>query len=135
MKGFIRGILLNTFSLFLVGTFYPGIVVPQALDKLLVLGLVFTLINKLVKPIIKLFLLPLNLVTLGLFRWVSNVLILVIITKMAPEIQIVSFTTSAVNTSGFVIPALNVNLVFSFIVGSLLIGFVFELLTKFLVTE
>jgi hypothetical protein len=66
---------------------------------------------------------------------VSNVLILVIITKMAPEIQIVFFTTSAVNTSGFVIPALNVNLVFSFIVGSLLIGFVFELLTKFLVTE
>jgi uncharacterized membrane protein YvlD (DUF360 family) len=80
-------------------------------------------------------LLPLNLVTLGLFRWVSNVLILVIITKIAPEIQIVSFTTSAVNTSGFAIPALSVNLMFSFIVGSLLIGFVFELLTKFLVTE
>lgn len=135
IKNFIREVLLIGFSLYLVGSVYPGLIVPQNLDGLLVTAVVFTLVNLLVKPVIKLFLLPLNLLTLGFFRWVTNVLVLVIITKIAPELKVVGFVSSPVNASGFAVPALNISLTMSYILASLLLSLAFSLLQNFLTQD
>ncbi|MCG2691802.1 phage holin family protein, partial [Microgenomates group bacterium] len=69
MKDFLRQSLINSFSLYIVASIFPGLTVPQQLLNLIWAGIIFTLINRLVKPVIKLFLLPINLITLGLFGW------------------------------------------------------------------
>lgn len=135
MGKFIRQSLLNSFTLYLVGLIYPGIFVPQAIFDLILAGLIFTLVNRLVKPVIKLFLLPLNLVTLGLFSWIVNVIVLFIMTKLVSNLTVTDFTLAAANYSGFATPALSINLFISYILASVLISLIYAILNKFMVRE
>lgn len=135
MKKFLKNSLLNSFSLYFVSAINPGLIIPQNIYSLIWAGIIFTLINFFVKPIIKLFLLPINLLSLGLFSWIANVLILLILTQINPAVKIVSFTTQAYSQSGFLIPALSVNLFFSYILTSFLLSLVFNLFANILAVE
>lgn len=135
MKKFLKNSLLNCFSLYFVASINPGLIIPQNIYPLIWAGIIFTLINFFVKPIIKLFLLPINLLSLGLFSWIANVLILLVLTQINPVVKIVAFTTAAYSQSGFLIPALSVNLLFSYILTSLLLSLVFNLFANILAAE
>ena len=135
MKKFLKNSLLNSFSLYFVASINPGLIIPSDIYLLIWAGMIFTLINFFVKPIIKLFLLPINLLSLGLFSWIANVLILVVLTQINPAIKIVSFTAKAYSQSGFLIPALSVNLVFSYILTSFLLSLVFNSFANILAAE
>ena len=130
MKDFLRNSLLNSFSLFTVSSFYPGLVVPDNLKTLVWAGIVFTLINYLIKPIIKLFLLPLNLITLGIFRWIANVLVLMILVRIVNTINITSFTSPPISQAGFTIPTLDISQFFSYILVSFLLSLVFNIFNQ-----
>lgn len=58
------------------------------ISSLLVIGLVFGLVNFFVKPIVKLFSLPLIAVTLGLFFVVINALMLLLTSKIADWLEL-----------------------------------------------
>ena len=135
MKNFIRQSLLNSFSLFIVASILPGLIIPNSLLSLLWAGAIFTLINRLLKPIIKLFLLPVNLITLGLFGWVANVFVLLIATKIVDNLSIISFTSKALNYSGFTIPSLAFSYLLALISASFLLSLSFNILNNFLVDE
>jgi len=135
MKFFLRLSLLNSICLFLVASFFPGLIISQQMIHLLYSGLALTLVNSLIKPIIKLFLLPLNLLTLGLFHWLSNVISLFIFTKLVNYIQIITFISPVINKSGFTIPSLAINLFASLIISSLLLSIIFNLLNWLLTEE
>jgi putative membrane protein len=135
MKDFLRNSLLNSFSLFAVAAFYPGLIIPQQLTQLVWGGIVFTLINYLVKPVVKLFLLPINLVTLGFFRWVANVLILLILTRLMPAISVINFTSPPISQAGFAVPSLNISLFISYILASFLLSLTFNLLDTLLTND
>jgi putative membrane protein len=128
MKSFFRQTILNGFSLFIVSGIYPGLIISLDLLDLFWASAIFTLINLLVKPIIKLFLLPVNLITLGLFRWIANVIVLFILTRLVTNLQIVSFSTAQLSRGGFIIPSLQLTFIFSLIITSFLLSFVFNLL-------
>jgi putative membrane protein len=135
MKSFIRNSLLNSFSLFMVAAFYLGLTIPDNLKQLVWAGIVFTLINYLIKPIVKLFLLPINLVTLGLFRWVANVLVLLILTRLVDTISVTGFTSPPISQAGFAVPSLQISLILSYILASLLLSLVFNLLDQILTED
>ena len=135
MKHFIRQSLLTAFSLFIVSKFYSGLNIPQNLLNLLWAGLIISLLNQLVKPIIKLLLLPINLLTLGLFSWLANVIVLLIAVKIIPDLIITSFTFESVSYSGFLIPNIYLNFFFSLILSSFFLSLIFNLLNNFLVEE
>ena len=132
MRNFLRDGLLHTFSLYITAAFYPGLIIPAVFSSLLLVGFIFTLINYFIKPIIKLFLLPLNLLTLGLFRWVANVVILLILTQINQGVRIVSFTTPALTYSGFAVPPLALTLLIAYILASLILSLVYNLLDSIL---
>lgn len=133
MKDFIRQSLLNSFSLFIVASIFPGLIIPQSLFSLLWAGAIFTLINRLIKPIIKLFLLPVNLVTLGLFGWLANVFVLLIATKIVDNLSITAFASKSFNYSGFSIPSLSFSTIVALIIASFLLSLSFNFLNNFLV--
>lgn len=128
MLDWLRQSLLNSFSLYLVAAVYPGLIIPKNLWQLLWVGVAFTLLNFLAKPLIKLILLPLNLLTLGLLSWLAQVLVLVIAVRLLPTLQVVAATIPAWQRSGFSIPALNVNLWLSFIIAGISLSLVYKLL-------
>src|SRR3989344_9014020 len=128
MRAILKQTLINSFSLFFLAAVYPGLKIPVDILGLLWTGLVLTLLNYLAKPLIKLILLPLNLLTLGLLSWLSQVLVLVIAVRLVPDLQVVPALIPAWQQSGFSVPALSLNLWLSFILTSLSLSLVYKLL-------
>lgn len=135
MKSFFRSSLLTCFSLFLVAQFQLGLTVPSQILNLIWSGILIHLLNLLVKPVIKLLLLPLNLITLGLFSWLANVLVLLIAVNLIPGLSVNAFTLSSINYAGFITPLLSVNRFFALIIISLFLSLIYNFLDRLLVEE
>jgi|APSaa5957512576_1039674.scaffolds.fasta_scaffold07281_2 putative membrane protein len=132
MKKFIRLTLLNCFTLFITASFFKGLIVPNDLVNLMTAAAIFTIINYIVKPIIKLFLLPINLLTLGFFRWIANVLILIVLTKIVSTVSISAFRVSSFSQGGFIVPEFYIGKTVSYILASFLLSLTFNLITSIL---
>ena len=59
----------------------------------------------LVKPLINILLIPVNLVTFGLFRWVSSAIALYIVTLVVPGFSIIGFDFAGWASKWIDIPA------------------------------
>lgn len=81
-------------------------------------------INFLLVPLLKILFLPLNLLTLGLFAWITNVLALYALTTVVSDFQLVPFTFEGTNLSGFIIPAYDLSPFLVAIAASFLIGII-----------
>jgi len=121
MRDWLRQSLLHSFSLFLLAGFYPGIIVPGQLPQWLWAGLVMALLDRLVKPLIK-------LLTLGLLSWAGQALVLFLAVNIVSGLFIVGFTAPAWQQAGFSIPALRINLPVSYLLASILLTFIYKLL-------
>lgn len=122
MKGLIRGFFLSGLVLYLSVLIYPGMIYDGRLETLIIAAIALMLLNRIVKPLIKLFLLPINLITLGLFRWVAHVLTLFLLTRIVSGFGVVGFVFTGWESNGFVIPVFEVSTLMSYVLGSITIG-------------
>ena len=90
MRGIILRILINALALGTAVTFVPGISVSGIGDLFLV-AIVFGVLNAFVKPILKLLTCPLQILTLGLFTFVLNALLLWLTSWLATEFLGIGF--------------------------------------------
>ena len=109
MKKFLRLILFNLVSLWLVTNVISGFSYGKDLMVLLKSAFFLTLVNLLVKPLINLLLLPINLITLGTFRWLANVIALFLVTIIVPQLTISGFVFPGFTYQGFIIPSLHLS--------------------------
>lgn len=128
MHDWFRQSLLNSIALYISAAVYPGLVIPQNLVQLFWAGVIFTLVNFLAKPLIKLILLPLNLLTLGLLSWLSQVLVLVIAVKLVPGLKVVAWVLPAWQQAGFSSPSFSLALFPSFIAATVVLSLSYKLL-------
>jgi putative membrane protein len=88
---FIVRWLLNSFGLWiavrLLGTGYSDAQVDGGIAVFLLAGLIFSIINTVLRPIIVILSLPAILLTLGLFMLVVNGMLVYISLKLAPGLQ------------------------------------------------
>lgn len=124
MKTILRAIFLNLITLYLVALYFPGLTITNKITTYLYAAVVWTLLNKIVKPIIKLLLLPINLITLGLFSWVVNVITLFMLKYFISGVAIAAFTFNGFVYQGFVIPQMHFSLFFAYILTSLVLSLV-----------
>lgn len=75
MKLILR-ILINAAAIWLTAMIVPGFTFTGNWVNLLIVAVVFGLVNALIRPIVKLFSLPITIITLGLFTLVINALML-----------------------------------------------------------
>jgi putative membrane protein len=82
-------ILINLFvsaaALWIATLVVPGIHIDASLQGFLVVAVVFGLVNAFVRPIARLISLPIRLLTLGLFSFVINALMLMLTDRIAGE--------------------------------------------------
>ena len=128
MKKLIRHFVIDTYSLWLVQNIASGIVLGNGIKTLLIAGLFLSLTSLIAKPIINVLLLPLNLITYGLFRWVSSAVVLFLVTLIVKDFRIISFSFSGIANKWLDIPAIHVEGVLAFIGYS----FALSLITSFI---
>lgn len=124
MKTILKALFLNALVLYIATLVYPGLVYDQTLKTLVLAAVTFTILNRFVKPILKLLLLPINLITLGIFRWVVNVSSLFILTTLINGYSVNPYQFPGLVYQGFIAPPLYFNLLFSFILASFTISLI-----------
>jgi putative membrane protein len=129
MKTLLRNTLFNAFSIFLISQLISGMKVYGGFATFLLAGFVLTLLLMILKPILNLLALPLNIITLGMFSFVINVIIFYVLTVLVVGIVISSFTFSGFSFAGFIIPKIYFNTVFAFVLVSFLQSFMVSFLS------
>jgi putative membrane protein len=88
----IVSIVVNGLALGLTAALLPGIhIQPFTFGALLLLGLVFGIINAIIRPVVSLLSLPLTILTLGLFQLVINALLLYLGSLFVSNLRIDNF--------------------------------------------
>jgi len=107
MKSILKIYVTNTLSLYLASVTFKGMELSNGLNSILLAGVGLSILSLLVKPLINLLLLPLNLITFGLFRWVSSAIALYLVTLVVPGFKIAGFVFSGLASKWIDIPSLN----------------------------
>lgn len=119
MKTVLRAILLNSLSIWLTSLISVGLTITGGIPTILMAGAVLFLIQNLIKPVLQIITLPFNVLTLGLFSWVVNIIVLYLLTLFIGEIRVSPFTFQGINYGDFVISKLEINQFSAFILASL----------------
>lgn len=105
MKLLIKLFIINTASLFIISKFFEGLSVGDKYYSLFVTGAVMTAVTLLGKPIIKILLLPLNLITFGFFNWVSSAFVLYIVGLIIKDFKINYFSFEGLTSIWLELPS------------------------------
>lgn len=124
MKHLIRNYLINLTALMATTQIMPGLAYSGGIKTLLVAAFALMLVNLAVIPLLKIVFLPLNLLTLGIFAWVINVVALYVLTTIIPDLRLVPFDFNGFDWNGFIIPGFAFNVLQVAVIASILIGFI-----------
>lgn len=87
MKLILR-ILINAFAIWLTSMLLTSFEFSGSILNLIIVAVIFGLINAFIRPIVKLLTLPINLVTLGLFTLVINMLMLLLTVWLSDSLSL-----------------------------------------------
>lgn len=122
MKKILRYYLINVLSLWVTAQIIPGLQFSGGARTFLVGGAAFAIINFLLIPLLRILFLPLNLLTLGIFSWLINVLALYALTAVVSGINLVPYTFEGFLAGGFSIPDVDLTTFWVAVVASFAIG-------------
>ena len=110
MKRLLRLFLISIFSLWLVNQWFPqGLVLNDLNLTLIKAGIALTIANYLIRPIFSLIMFPINLLTFGIFRWVTHTFMLWLVIRAVGNISIQPFIFPGADLKFVIIPSLNFN--------------------------
>lgn len=117
MKKFLKKILIIAFVIATHNYFFHNLILKNELITLIKVSVILAIFELLLKPIIKIILLPINILTLGLFRIVINTIGLYLAVFLIADFNVNPFIFQNFNFSGF--PA--------YLVSSLILSFLLYL--------
>lgn len=124
MKKLLRYFLINLVSIFITTRYIQGLSYTGGIKSLMIGAFVFMLINFLLVPLLKVLFLPLNLLTVGLFAWLINVLALYTLTSIVSDFVLQPYSFPGMNIAGITIPAMELTSFWVAVIASLMIGVV-----------
>jgi putative membrane protein len=128
MRRILLHFVIDTASLWAVSQIAEGMVFEQGITTLILAGVALTIASLFAKPVINMLLLPINLVTFGLFRWVSSAVVLYIVTLIIGNFKIQFFRFDGFTSKWFDMPPLYFEGMLAFI-G---FAFILSIFTSFL---
>lgn len=120
MKRIIRHFTVDTVSLYLASNIASGMVFSKGIETLLLTGLGLTIASLIAKPIINLLMLPINLITFGIFRWVASAITIYLVTLLVPGFKIVNFLFGGFTSVWIDLPSITLTGLFALIAFSFL---------------
>ena len=107
IKRFISVFVIESVALYLVSQIASGLMFTRGIQSLIVTGVALALASFFVKPIINILLLPINLVTFGVFKWVSHAVTLYIVDLLLAEFAVNSFKFAGLSSKYIDMPPIN----------------------------
>ncbi len=89
----IMKLLINALAFYITSYLIPGMVI-NGWQTLLVIAVVWGILTTIIKPILIILTLPINILTLGLFTFVINAVLLLITSSIVPGFRIEGFGTA-----------------------------------------
>lgn len=127
MKKILRLTLLFIFSLITANQIWGNLVFQSIPTTIIKTALILSIFEILLKPILKIILFPINLLTLGLFRIVIDTLGLYIAEFLFNDFSIRNIHTLATKFYGINIPELSFANFWAYLVTSFTLGFILNL--------
>ena len=129
--------LLKSFVVFAISLYFGALIVDnvtfaKGYQTLLWTALFLTIGNFLIKPIIKFLLLPINAITLGLFRFASGLLTIWLLTFLIGDVQFSSFNSPQITILSQTIPSFKLTEIWSLLPFSVIILVISNILNWFL---
>lgn len=124
MKRILRHFIIEAAALYIVLQFATGMFFDNGTSTFLLASGAITLATLFGKPVINILLLPLNLVTFGLFRWVSSAVALYLVTLVVQGFRIEYFAYEGLSNKWIDIPQMNFTGVLAFVAFSFMLSFV-----------
>ncbi len=87
---FLLNLLIGGLAVFLSAYILPGVTVDSFLTAIIV-AVVLGVVNALVKPVLVLLTLPVTVVTLGLFLFIINALMVLLVAVVVPGFKVSGF--------------------------------------------
>ena len=123
MKGFVLSIVATAIAFFVIATFLPDKYIDFAGETvaLVLAALLVGLVNAVVKPVVKALSFPITMMTLGLFGFVINAAMVLLVALLAQSIDGLKLTIGGWPTDGFSIET---------IVGAFVVSIALSILTS-----
>lgn len=86
----IVNLLVNALAVFITASILPGVEIDNFFTAITV-AVVLGIINTLIKPVLIILTLPLNILTLGLFTFVINALLILLTSAIVPGFTVSGF--------------------------------------------
>jgi len=123
MKGFVLSIVATAVAFFVIATFLPDKYIDFAGETvaLVLAALLVGLVNAVVKPVVKALSFPITMMTLGLFSFVINAAMVLLVALLAQSIDGLKLTIGGWPADGFSIET---------IVGAFVVSIALSILTS-----
>jgi putative membrane protein len=123
IKSVLRDYILNLAILWGVTEIFPGLSYEGGFRTLAIGAVGLMAMNLVVIPLLRVVFLPLNILTLGIFTWVINVIALYLLTTMIPQFKLIPYNFPGAEFLGINLPAQNLTVLWVAIIASFMIGF------------
>lgn len=135
MRRLIVAILSTAFSLAATTYLIHGFSVTPGLKSYLTASIILLLLNTLLLPLIKLLLLPVNLLTLGLFRWIANVIVLYFFDLVSSSVSISAYQFTGFNSSFLALPPVELSFFWTLVLSSFSLSVCYSFISGLLKAE
>jgi putative membrane protein len=123
MKNILRHYIITLFVLWVVDYIIPGLSITGGPVTYAFAAAVLFLLNIFIKPILKIILLPISVVTLGLTGIFINTLIFFGLDYFMEEITVLSWDFNGTALAGYSIPAFEFGIIATYVVSAIIISF------------
>lgn len=127
MKRLLRYTLLSVFCLLTINAIWGNLSWGTSLLNLIIVAFVLAIFELVLKPILKILLLPISILTLGLIRVVIDTVGLYLAVALVPDFSIANVYTTTFVQNGFSVPALTFEGFFAYLVTSFTFNIVYNL--------
>ncbi|MFA6005155.1 MAG: phage holin family protein [Patescibacteria group bacterium] len=133
MKRFIRSVVFYAVAIYLVGLVIPGFKVVTDVRGLILSGLTLSILFTFVKPILHFLLLPINVLTLGLFSFLSSILTFYLFLYLFPSfVKIEPWVFQGIVLAGLKIGTIAIGRFVTVVMSTALISFIVGTISFFL---
>lgn len=122
MTSLLKLVVGNGAGLYILTKIFSAFRIDETLKVYVIAAVTLSLLQTLVRPLLELILLPVNLLTLGMFRWVSSVAVLWLMVKIVPGISVLPYHFAGFSSRGIVVPAMDLTAFWSVVVSAFLLS-------------
>lgn len=124
MRTIVNSIVGNIIALYLIALAIPAVGVAGGIKGYLITAFALAILNLIGRPLINLILLPINLITVGMFRWLTNTIILWLATVFVSGFTIGEWHFAGFSSQGIILEPAILNVFWTTVVTSFLFSII-----------